>query len=137
MLKASLIALMLSAAPAFAQSFQDQYVQQLQEQGFTQISVQRTLLGRVRIVALSDEYRREIVFIPSTGTILRDYWIELEEHDDDEHDDDYRLFDPSGGSGGEDDDDHDDDDDDDDEDDDEEDDDEEDDDDDESDDDDD
>lgn len=46
---------------------------QLTEQGFVEFEVSRTLLGRIRIVATNELYRREIVFHPVTGEILRDY----------------------------------------------------------------
>ena len=73
------LALFLAAAPmaGAAQSVQDQVVSQLRDQGFGQIEVNRTLLGRIRVVAVSDTFRREIVFVPSTGVILRDYWEEI------------------------------------------------------------
>ncbi|WP_377508044.1 PepSY domain-containing protein [Octadecabacter sp. R77987] len=67
----------LLAAPAFAQTPLDAVVSQLQSQGYSSISVNRTLLGRIRIVAISEAYRREIVMNPTTGEILRDYWITL------------------------------------------------------------
>ena len=54
-----------------------QIVRQLEDQGFTIQSVRRTWLGRTRIVARSRTYEREVVFVPSTGEILRDYWEEL------------------------------------------------------------
>ena len=61
--------------PAFAKTFADQVVEQLRAQGFGQITVERTLLGRTRIVAQGDEGRREIILNPRTGEILRDLWI--------------------------------------------------------------
>jgi len=96
MLKKVIICLALSGAPQFAaaQSVQDQIVSQLRGQGFTEITMQRTWLGRIRVVALRDDLRRELVFNPQTGEILRDYWQEI---DDDEGP---TLFNPGGGSGG-------------------------------------
>lgn len=38
----------------------------------------RTLLGRTRFVATSDQYRREIILNPRTGEILRDLWLLLD-----------------------------------------------------------
>jgi len=61
-------------AAASAQSLRDTILSELHQQGYTKITERRTLLGRTRIVAESDEFYREIVFNPSTGTILRDYW---------------------------------------------------------------
>lgn len=52
---------------------QERYIRQLGEQGFVDISVTRTWLGRVRIRAFSDTMEREIVLNPNSGEILRDY----------------------------------------------------------------
>ena len=61
-------------AAALAQSTQDTILAELRQQGYSDISVSRTLLGRTRIVAESPAFHREIVFNPWSGTILRDYW---------------------------------------------------------------
>ena len=64
----------LAAGVAEAQSPADAVVRQLREQGYVEFAVTRTLLGRVRVVALApDGEQREIVFNPATGEILRDY----------------------------------------------------------------
>jgi hypothetical protein len=70
------LAALLAFSPmvAAAQSVQDSIIAQLQAQGFTQIEVSRTLLGRVRVKATSATLERELVFNPNTGEILRDYW---------------------------------------------------------------
>jgi hypothetical protein len=68
------IGLAVSPMVASAQSAQDAIIRQLTEQGFVNISVTTTLLGRVRILAESADLRREIVFNPVTGEILRDFW---------------------------------------------------------------
>ena len=67
---------LLFAGPAIAQtrSVQDQIVSQLEQQGFSEIELSRTFLGRIRIEAYSDTLVRELVFNPTTGEILRDYW---------------------------------------------------------------
>ncbi|ADO43543.1 hypothetical protein [Ketogulonicigenium vulgare] len=53
---------------------QTQIVSQLTAQGFTRIEVDQTLLGRLRFRAWSDSgLYREIVIVPATGEILRDY----------------------------------------------------------------
>jgi hypothetical protein len=67
-------ALLAFGAPVHAQSIQDSIVTQLQEQGYTDIVVNRTLLGRVRVVARNQTHERELVFNPTTGELLRDYW---------------------------------------------------------------
>ena len=76
MRKLILIVGLLFAVPAVAQSksVQEQIIEQLAQQGFTEIEVARTFLGRVRIQAYSDTLVRELVFNPVTGEILRDYW---------------------------------------------------------------
>ncbi|MEH7827517.1 hypothetical protein [Gemmobacter denitrificans] len=51
-------------------------VAQLEYQGYRQIKVNRTWLGRVRIVAVVNSAEREIVINPTTGEILRDYQAE-------------------------------------------------------------
>ena len=99
---ASTLALGLVTDPALAQSAQDSIVAQLSQQGFRNITVSRTFLGRTRILATSNDLRREIVFNPTTGEILRDYWEDL---DDDEDDESPRLINPAGGSDDEEDDD--------------------------------
>lgn len=71
--------LALGASVALAQSPADAVVQQLRAQGYVEFEVSRTLLGRVRVVATaSDGSQREIVFIPATGEILRDYSAEAD-----------------------------------------------------------
>jgi hypothetical protein len=50
-------------------------------------------LGRIRVIAYRDDLRRELVFNPQTGEILRDYWRTIEDGDDDGP----RLFNPGGG----------------------------------------
>ncbi len=63
---------LVSAAPAFAGTFEDAVIKQLKAQGFRRITVEKTLLGRVRIVSFSSGKRREIVLNPRTGEVLRD-----------------------------------------------------------------
>ena len=71
------VAAVAAAHPAFAQDIVSAIRAQLRAQGYTSISVTRTLLGRRRIFAKSDEYQREIIVNPRTGEILRDYWTLL------------------------------------------------------------
>lgn len=47
-------------------------LRRLRADGYRQISVSRTLLGRVRIVAVKPGLRREIILNPNTGEVLRD-----------------------------------------------------------------
>jgi hypothetical protein len=60
---------------AAAAGIADQIVRQLQDDGYTDIVLERTWLGRIRITAVSSEGTREIILNPSTGEILRDLWI--------------------------------------------------------------
>ena len=52
---------------------QDLVTAALRDQGFEVTLVHWTWLGRIRIIAVSDDIRREIVINPNTGEILRDY----------------------------------------------------------------
>lgn len=61
-----------SAGSAFADGYESAVVGQLRRQGYRQINVERTLLGRVRIVAQRGGGSREIILNPRTGEILRD-----------------------------------------------------------------
>ncbi len=74
----STFAALATAGTAAAESFQDLIIAQLHGQGFTSIKISRTFLGRVRIVARSNKYEREIILNPRTGEILRDYWVALD-----------------------------------------------------------
>ncbi|MDF2142256.1 hypothetical protein [Paenirhodobacter sp. CAU 1674] len=60
------------AAPAFAGGAEDSVMRQLKAQGYSQIQVQRTWLGRLRITAQRGKVQREIVLDPRTGELLRD-----------------------------------------------------------------
>ncbi len=71
-----LTVLCFAPLPAFANRVEDSIVSQLRAQGFTQIEVSRTLLGRARVRAQSQTLDREIIFNPVTGAILRDYTTE-------------------------------------------------------------
>ncbi|MBD3678513.1 MAG: hypothetical protein HUJ27_08935 [Rhodobacteraceae bacterium] len=78
---------MVFPALAHAQTLEERITAQLREQGYTSITVERTFLGRVRILAEGPGMEREIVLNPRTGEILRDIW-ELDDGDD------FDLFDP-------------------------------------------
>lgn len=62
------------ASPVLADGRVDAITRQLTDQGFGEIKVSKTFLGRVRVEALRDGREREIIFNPRTGEILRDYW---------------------------------------------------------------
>lgn len=72
-LMASLLAGVTFPGALFAQTAEEQVVNQLKRQGYQRIRVARTLLGRTRIVATGPRGSREIVLNPATGAILRDY----------------------------------------------------------------
>jgi len=85
----------LLALPGSAGPIEDSIVRQLRDQGFSQIDVRRTLLGRSRIVAQSPTFYREIVVNPVTGEILRDFSRRL-----DDQRGDAPIFGPGGAAGG-------------------------------------
>ena len=97
MIKRSIICIALAGTPfeAAAQSVQDHIVRQLREQGYRITEIAPTWLGRVRIVSTRNGLERELVFVPNTGEILRDYWIDVDDEDDGP-----QIFNPGGGSSG-------------------------------------
>lgn len=77
MLKRIAILALLAAAPtpglADADQVRDRIVSELRKDDYREIRISRTLLGRMRFVAVRPGARREIVVNPVTGVILRDY----------------------------------------------------------------
>jgi hypothetical protein len=65
------------ALPGWSMTVEERLTAGLQDQGYTILEKGYTFLGRLRIVAESDEIHREIVVNPGTGEILRDYAIYL------------------------------------------------------------
>ena len=61
-----------TAAMSNASTVRDRIVAELRADGFDEIRVTRTFLGRIRFVGSDRERRREIV-VTKTGVILRDY----------------------------------------------------------------
>lgn len=123
MLKRLLFILLLALAPApalaDAASVRDRIVTLLREDGYSEIRVSRTLLGRMRFVATRRDAEREIVVNPNTGVILRDYirflstssrsdddvetkYSDDSDHDDDDESDDDESDDSSDDDGGDD-----------------------------------
>lgn len=89
---------LLGLAP-FAASAQntpnDAIMSALAENGYRIISTNKTWLGRIRIVAEKDGARREIVFIPGTGEVLRDFAMFLPTDSSDKSDsNDYAASNP-------------------------------------------
>ena len=68
-------ALLMTGGAALAASFSEDVVAQLVRLGFSDITAETTLLGRVRIVAHRGDGVREIVLNPRTGEVLRDTWL--------------------------------------------------------------
>jgi hypothetical protein len=66
------ILLMFAPLSLAAQSVEDQISTQLHDQGYSEVTTSRTLLGRLRVQAVSDEFERELIINPKTGQILRD-----------------------------------------------------------------
>jgi hypothetical protein len=67
------------ALPLWGQEPADAVVARLQAEGYTVRTVEQTLLGRIRIEAVKDGQRREVVVDRATGEILRDYVDETPE----------------------------------------------------------
>lgn len=70
------------AAPSLAQTAAPQTAQEriitaLHSEGYTVLQQERTFLGRMWLLVENDTLRREIVFNPGTGEILRDYSVLL------------------------------------------------------------
>lgn len=86
-----LFCLLLAIAPAVvaaSETVRERVVQELRQDGFADIRVYRTFLGRLRFVGENQNTRREIVVSPSTGVVLRDYQRALENSEDDDRDED-------------------------------------------------
>ena len=58
---------------ANAQTIEEQVISELEGQGYTDIQIYHTLLGRLRIVATSGDIQRELVILPASGEVLRDH----------------------------------------------------------------
>ena len=71
----TIVFLAVAAPPvqAAGETVRDRIVQELREDGYREIRISRTFLGRMRFVAMKRDARREIVVNPVNGVILRDY----------------------------------------------------------------
>lgn len=74
-----ILAVALSGA-AHAETRVEAIARHLAEQGYHDIEIGRTFLGRARIEAEKNGMEREIIVNPRTGEILRDYWDEEGDH---------------------------------------------------------
>lgn len=70
--KTTTFIVMMSSA-AIAQTAEETVARQLKNQGYSEIVVEYTLLGRARITAQRQGVNREVIVNPRTGEILRDY----------------------------------------------------------------
>jgi hypothetical protein len=70
-LTTAIVMTLLLALPAQAEVY-DPFITQLRDQGYTEITVGRTWLGRIVINAQRDDVAREIVLNARTGEILGD-----------------------------------------------------------------
>jgi hypothetical protein len=75
-----LLLVLLAAPPAFA-GIEDTVVAQLRAQGYSEITVGRTWLGRIVIGAARDGMQREVVLNRRTGEILGDHVSALDPDD--------------------------------------------------------
>ncbi len=89
-------AMALTPLPAAAGTVEDFFIKELKAQGYTEFETGYTWLRRLRIVALSPTYRREIIVNPRTGEILRDFWVRRDGGDGSA---DLLVAEPSGSSG--------------------------------------
>ncbi len=76
----SLLTAATLAGAAHAETRVQAIARHLAEQGYHDIEVSRTFLGRARIEAEKDGIEREIIVNPRSGEILRDYWEEDDDH---------------------------------------------------------
>jgi len=97
-----LLTFCLIATPVAAKDVTAAWVEQLVLDGYDDIEVSRTWLGRTRIIAEKGEIEREIILNHRTGEVLRDYSrhedgtlrlplgfeVSLEDDDDDDDRDD-------------------------------------------------
>lgn len=81
----ALACLMLMPAGAAQADVVDKVISQLRADGYSAVTVSRTLLGRARIVGQGAPGAREIVVDRRTGEVLRD-WRKSDDDDDDDHD---------------------------------------------------
>jgi ribosomal protein S3 len=67
----ALAAMVALARPALAEAA-EAIAEELRAEGYRDVRIERTLLGRIRITGETDTHRREIVIDRGTGEILRD-----------------------------------------------------------------
>ncbi|MEM9579626.1 MAG: hypothetical protein AAF891_02985 [Pseudomonadota bacterium] len=69
----ALVLTLAASTPLTAQSVAEDIAAQLRAQGYEQVQMSRTWLGRLRFLATTGLQTREIIVNPRTGEILRDF----------------------------------------------------------------
>lgn len=69
-------ALAIPGSAALAKEPYEEWIDWLEDAGYTDITASRTFLGRVQIQARQGLMRREIVINPRTGEVLRDVMLD-------------------------------------------------------------
>lgn len=69
------IAILFATLPHLlsAEDLRAQIAEQLRSQGYANVEITKTWLGRLRFEAFKDDTQREIIVNPRTGEILRDF----------------------------------------------------------------
>lgn len=70
-----MVFLLAASLPSWAQTPEEMIIASLEEQGYHVVTRDRTWLGRIWLLVENGEVRREIVFNPGTGEIMRDYAV--------------------------------------------------------------
>ena len=68
------VLLLLAALPASAQTTESALISMLGSQGFVLTERRKTWLGRIVLEFVSETLERQIIFDPTHGTVLRDFW---------------------------------------------------------------
>lgn len=61
-------------------------IEDLQEQGYTSFVIEKTFLGRIRIIATDGARRRELIIHPFSKEVMRDRKSRDESHEDEDDD---------------------------------------------------
>jgi hypothetical protein len=72
LIRLAALALLLPPARRARAEAAEAIADQLRAEGYRNVQIERTLLGRIRITGETDSHRREIVIDRGTGEILRD-----------------------------------------------------------------
>lgn len=63
----------LPASAAVGQSVEQGFAAQMRAEGYVNVQVTRTWLGRIRVLGWLDGRMREVIIHPTSGEVLRDY----------------------------------------------------------------